>query len=210
MLVVGLTGGIASGKTAASREFEALGAPVIDADRLARELVEPGREALAEIRDSFGPAVLTGGGALDRAALRERIFADPQARQRLEAILHPRIRAEMRARLARLEAPYAVLVIPLLVETGQTDMVDRVLVIDTPESRQRERLMARDGSSEAEIERILAAQVSRERRMAAADDVIDNSGDRARLRKAVEELHHRYLTLAGGDPNSPLPEDRGG
>lgn len=205
MLVIGLTGGIASGKSAASDEFEALGVPVIDADRLARELVEPGQPALAEIRRSFGPEVLTESGALDRVALRDRVFADPPARRRLEAILHPRIRTAMRGRLAELDAPYALLVIPLLVETGQQDLVDRILVIDAPEAQQRDRLAARDGSSTAEIDRILGAQTSRDRRLAAADDVIDNSGDRARLRRAVVELHHKYLALAGSDSNNALP-----
>lgn len=206
MLVVGLTGGIASGKSAASQRFEDLGVPVIDADRLARELVEPGQDALNEISRTFGPEVLTDSGQLDRAGLRQRIFADPEARGRLERILHPRIRAAMRTRVARLRAPYVVLVIPLLLETGQTDMVDRVLVIDTPESLQRTRLKARDGSDPAEVERILASQVSRQRRLEAADEVIENSGDLRQLDDAVLELHHKYLRLAQGDPNKALPK----
>ncbi len=205
MLVVGLTGGIASGKSAASRCFEALGVPVIDADRLSRELVEPGQPALVEISRSFGSGVLTAAGRLNRAELRDRIFSDPEARRRLEAILHPRIRAAMQAWIADLKAPYVVLAIPLLLESDQTDMVDRILVIDVPEQRQRARLMARDGSDPIEVDRILASQVSRERRLAAAADVIDNSGNLQELEQSVLDLHHKYLTLAQSSQNNPLP-----
>jgi dephospho-CoA kinase len=206
MLIVGLTGGIASGKTAASEHFRRLGVPIIDADQLARELVEPGREALREITEAFGPGVLTPSGQLDRAGLRGRIFAEPAARKRLEAILHPRIRTAMRNRIHQLAAPYVVLVIPLLLETEQTDMVDRLLVVDIPESLQRTRLSARDGSDSDQVERILASQASRRQRLEAADDVIDNSRDLLHLERAVLELHHKYLGLAEGDPNKALPD----
>lgn len=193
MLKIGLTGGIGSGKTAASDHFARLGAEVIDTDRLSRELVEPGEQALAEIVAAFGAEMLDGQGRLDRARLRERVFADPAARRRLEAILHPRIRDAMLARAARSTAPYVVFVIPLLVEAGQQNLVDRVLLIDVPEALQRARVAARDGLEAAQIDRILAAQTDRATRLAHADDVIRNDGSVEDLYAAVEELHHKYL-----------------
>ncbi len=196
MLIIGLTGGIGSGKTAVSDRFAALGVPVIDADRLSRELVAQGQPALAEIAAAFGPAVLTAAGELDRAALGRRVFADPAARRRLEAILHPRIRAAMQERIATLTAPYVVLVIPLLLETGQTDLVDRVLVVDASSQRQRERVRQRDRLSDERIEQMLAAQVDRATRLAAAHDVIDNESDLATLDSAVAALHANYLKLS--------------
>lgn len=196
MLVVGLTGGIASGKSEAARHFARLGTAVIDADQIARELVEPGQPALAEIVTAFGENLLLSDGSLDRAALGDRVFADPAARRRLEALLHPRIRTEMQHRLAATQAPYAILVIPLLVETGMTDLVDRVLVIDAPESLQRARLHARDKHDAQRIEQILAAQTDRNTRLAAADDVIRNDQDLEQLHLAVEALHQQYLALA--------------
>lgn len=196
MLVVALTGGIGSGKTRVSDLFAELGAGVIDADLLSRELTSPGSPALPEIAGEFGAGMLRPDGALDRAALRQRVFADPAARGRLEGILHPRIKALMLERLARLEAPYAVLVIPLLLETGQQGLADRVLVVDAPEEIRIDRVRLRSGLSEAEIQAIIASQASRDERLARADDIIDNSGGPERLRPQVEGLHRRYLTLS--------------
>lgn len=197
VLKIGLTGGIASGKTTVSDLFSALGAEVIDTDVLSRELVEPGQPALDEIRQAFGDDVLNAAGQLDRAGLRNRIFTDDAARQRLEGILHPRIRAEMLRRVAASTAPYTIVVVPLLIETGQQDLVDRVLLVDAPESTQRERAAQRDGADIAQIDRIIAAQASRVARLEHADDVITNDGDTAKLRDAVEALHRTYLRLAG-------------
>ncbi len=196
MLKIGLTGGIGSGKSAAAREFAALGVPVIDTDRIARELVTPGSPLLDRIAEHFGPDILTAAGALDRAALRRHVFADPAARQRLEAILHPPILAEMQRRAEAETAPYVILVIPLLAETGAAGLVDRVLVVDVPEDLQRQRVAARDNLTDAEIDAILAAQCKRDARLKIADDIIDNSGELAALRARVHELHEKYLTLA--------------
>jgi dephospho-CoA kinase len=195
LLKIGLTGGIGSGKTAASDHFARLGAEVIDTDLLSRELVEPGQPALAAIVDHFGPQVLTADGRLDRARLRERVFDDPVARRRLEAILHPRIRDAMLARAERSTAPYVVFVIPLLFETGQQSLVDRVLLIDVPEDLQRARVAARDGLDPTRIDRIMAAQTDRATRLRHADDVICNDGSIEDLRAAVEKLHRKYLQL---------------
>jgi len=196
MLVVGLTGGIGSGKTAVSDRFARYGVPIIDTDLLARELVEPGQPALTEIATAFGLDCLDGTGRLDRARLRERVFADASGRRRLEAVLHPQIRALSRQRLAQLTAPYSLLVIPLLAETGMTDWIDRVLVVDAPEAERLRRVMARDRTSEEQARRILAAQASREQRLALADEVVENSGDFAALDRQVSTLHQHYLTLA--------------
>ncbi len=196
MLVVGLTGGIGSGKSTVAERFAARGVPVIDMDAIARELTAPGRPALDEIAAAFGPDILEPGGGLDRAALRRKIFADPGARRRLEAILHPRIRAEVERRLRELDVPYAVVVIPLLVESGQRDLVDRVLVVDAPEDLQVRRAMARDGIGADEARAVLAAQAGRRERLAAADDVIANDGGLDALDRAVAALHRHYLDLA--------------
>jgi len=193
LLKIGLTGGIGSGKTAASDHFARLGAEVIDTDLLSRELVEPGQPALAEIVGEFGAGVLTAEGRLDRARLRERIFDDPAARRRLEAILHPRIREAMLARASRSTAPYVVFVIPLLFETGQQSLVDRVLLIDVPEDLQRARVAARDDLDETQIARIMQAQTDRASRLRQADDVICNDGSIQDLCAAVEKLHREYL-----------------
>lgn len=196
-LVVGLTGGIGSGKTAAARMLEALAVPVIDADVVARELVQPGMAALVEIERRFGPEILDAAGALDRSRLRRIVFDDETARVALERILHPRIRAEMSTRLAALRAPYAVLAIPLLLESQQAyAMVNRVLVVDVPVEVQIERTMARDGASRVAVLRIIATQVERERRLSLADDVIDNSGTLEELEQQVAQIHQRYLELA--------------
>lgn len=197
--VVALTGGIAAGKSTVERCFAALGVPIVDADRIARELVEPGQPALAEIVSVFGAGVLAADGHLDRRALRERVFANPPERRRLEAILHPRIRAEMKSRVERISGDYVMLAIPLLAETpGAYAWADRILVIDVPREVQVERLLRRDDATPELAEAMLAAQASREQRLAIADDVIDNSGPLAELDAAVAALHRRYTALAAG------------
>lgn len=201
MLVV-LTGGIASGKSAAADEFARLGVPVIDTDVLAREVVEPGQPALQAIRAEFGDGVMRADGALDRRALRRIIFADAARRERLEAILHPRIVERARQRLAQLDAGYAVLVVPLLVETGLFADADRVLVVDVPEQTQLERLRARDQVDRDQAHAALAAQATREQRLARADDVIDNSGTLADLHARVAELDRHYRRLASTRPKT--------
>jgi dephospho-CoA kinase len=194
---VGLTGGIGSGKSTVARAFEARGIEVIDADALAHGLTAPGGAAIPAIRAAFGAALIDASGALDRAAMRRRVFADPGARRRLEAILHPLIRAET-DRLARsAHSAYVILMIPLLVESGDPHArCDRVLVVDCPEEEQIRRVMARSGLPKADVEAIMATQVSRANRLAAADDVVDNSGEPAGLDSRVENLHRSYLDLA--------------
>ena len=196
MLVVALTGGIGSGKSAVSRHLESLGAPVIDADLLARRMVEPGAPALKEIQARFGDHLVNDQGVLDRAALRDIIFDQPDQRARLEGILHPRIRQAMEDWLAQQNAPYAVLVIPLLFETGQTTLADRVLVVDCDPELQIERVVARDKLTRAQVEQILAAQVDRKTRLQGADDVIENNGTLEELIAATEVTHRRYLEIA--------------
>ncbi len=203
-LTVGLTGGIASGKTTVAERFAELGVAVIDADEVARAVVAPGEPALGEVLERFGDTVLSPTGELDRRALRNLIFAEPEARHALEAILHPRIRAQMRARAAAAQGPYLVLVIPLLVEGGARDGIDRILVVDVDEDRQLERLMARDGSSRDQARAILSAQASRAARLQVADDVIPNGGSLDELRAGVDRLHRRYLALAAA-PAQPAP-----
>jgi len=193
--IVALTGGIASGKSAIADRFAALGASVLDADLVARELVLPGSPALAEIVESFGADVLDANGALDRGAMRARIFSDADARRRLEAILHPRIRATLRERACAAEGPYVLLVIPLLAESGRYDWVDRVLVVDTPREVQRQRLLARDGITEALADSMIDAQASRERRLALADDVIVNDATLAEAQVRIAALHAYYVSL---------------
>jgi dephospho-CoA kinase len=198
MLIIGLTGGVGSGKSTVSRLFEALGVPVIDADLVAREVVEPGEPALEEITAHFGSRILTPEGTLDRGKLREMVFADGEMRKELESILHPRIRARMEEHLGALDAPYAILSIPLLVETGRSDRVNRILVVDSPDETRIERACRRDGISRERAQSILNAQCSRAERLAVADDVIDNSGPPEDLEKQVKDLHRMYLHLAGG------------
>ncbi len=192
--LVGLTGGIASGKSTVAELFAALGAGIIDTDLIARELVVPGSEALAAIVARFGREVLTPEGTLDRRRLREIVFADPARRRELEAILHPAIRETALARAAESDAPYVVFVVPLLFETGFDRLVDRSLVVDCPEPVQIERLVARDGISAEKARAMLDAQLPRSERLAAADDVIDNSGDLAATRARVEALHAHYAS----------------
>ncbi|MCX7962610.1 MAG: dephospho-CoA kinase [Burkholderiales bacterium] len=196
--VVGLTGGIGSGKSAAAEHFARLGAAVVDTDAIAHALTGPGGAAIAAVRAQFGDAMIRADGAMDRAKMRALVFADPQAKKRLEALLHPMIRAEAERRIAAArDAPYVVLVVPLLVESGHyRERVERVLVVDCPESLQVARVVARSGLAPADVEAIIRNQATRAARLAAADDVIDNSGDLAALHKQVEELHARYLALA--------------
>ncbi|MFY1666613.1 dephospho-CoA kinase [Pseudomonas sp. Pseu.R1] len=196
--ILGLTGGIGSGKSAAAQCFVDLGIHLVDADQAARWVVEPGRPALAQIAEHFGDEVLQADGTLNRAALRELIFKDPQQRVWLEGLLHPLIREEIRQYLARAESPYAILVSPLLLETSQHQMVQRVLVIDVPQALQIERTVLRDKTNEEQVRAILNAQASREERVSRADDVIVNDRDPAWLKSEVERLHHFYLTLRGG------------
>lgn len=201
MLKIGLTGGIGSGKSTVAELFAGLGAGVIDSDLIARELTEPGTLTLARIVDDFGAEVLSPDGILDRGVLRERVFRDRAARMRLESILHPPIRDLMLDRVAKLRAPYAVLVVPLLFETGQETLMDRILVVDCLEETQIERVQRRSGISRAEIVRILASQISRAERLARADDVIDNGGELDSLVPQVERRHRSYLDLAAGRTN---------
>jgi len=198
--ILGLTGGIGSGKSAAAEHFAALGVHVVDADHAARWVVEPGRPALAKIAEHFGDAVLQADGQLDRSALRSLIFSDPELRRWLEALLHPLIREEIALNLAQAKSPYAILVSPLLIESGQYATTQRVLVIDAPQALQIERTLLRDNTSEQQVQAILKAQASREERLSHADDVLVNDRDLKALKTEVERLHHFYLTLRGGQP----------
>jgi dephospho-CoA kinase len=198
-LVVGLTGGIGSGKSAAAEAFEKLGATVVDTDAIAHELTGPGGAAVAEISRQFGKAFIDATGAMDRKRMRDLVFTDAEEKQRLEALLHPMIRAESERRIAAAPGAYVIYVVPLLVESaGHRERVGRVLVVDCPEALQLSRVRQRSMLPEAQIKRIIASQIKRERRLAAADDVIDNSGTIGALRQQVEILHKKYLALAGG------------
>jgi dephospho-CoA kinase len=199
-LRIGLTGGIASGKSTVEQRFTELGVPVINADDSARAVVARGRPGLAAVVGRFGAGILTPQGELDRRELRSLIFSDPARRKELEAILHPRIRADMEQRASQATGPYAVLSIPLLVEGNTRGRCDRILVVDADEALQLARLMSRDAVSEAEARATLAAQASRAARLAAADDVLVNTGTVADLRQAVDLLHRRYLEFAAGMP----------
>ncbi|AUL99206.1 dephospho-CoA kinase [Rhodocyclaceae bacterium] len=195
--IVGLTGGIGSGKSAVADGFARLGAAVVDTDRIAHVLTAPGGAAMAQIEAAFGPSVIAADGALDRAAMRELAFSDAAARARLEAILHPLIRSESARQCAAAQAPYVVLVVPLLIESGHwRKRCDRLCVVDCPEALQIERVRVRSALPEAQIRAIMAAQASRAERLAVADDVIDNSGTLAELAPRIEALHRRYLALA--------------
>jgi len=198
ILHVGLTGGIASGKSAVADLFTSLGATVIDTDIIAREVVSPGQPGLAACVAAFGADILQADGALNRAILRKRVFADSARKEQLESILHPLIRAATLAEAKR-TAPgssYQIFVVPLLVETDFIDLVDRVLVIDCPIEVQRARLIARDKASMTTADALIASQASRDDRLAAADDIICNDSDLAALEPAVEALHQQYLELA--------------
>jgi dephospho-CoA kinase len=195
-LRIGLTGGIASGKTTVANLFGALGVTIVDTDLLSREVVAPGSTLLPQITERFGKMVLGSDGSLDRQELRKRIFADPEQRQWLEALLHPAIRALTDERSATAKGPYVIVAIPLLVETGGASRFDRVLVVDCDPEMQLARLMARDGTTREEAQRMLAAQASRAARLAVANDVIHNDSDVAHLRDQVENLHRQYVMAA--------------
>ncbi|MBD9485398.1 dephospho-CoA kinase [Pseudomonas sp. PDM14] len=198
--ILGLTGGIGSGKSAVAEQFTTLGVHLVDADHAARWVVEPGRPALAKIAARFGEQVLQPDGQLNRSALRQLIFQDAEQRHWLESLLHPLIGQEIRDYLARAQSPYAILVSPLLIESGQNRMTQRVLAVDAPEALQLQRTMVRDESSEEQVRAILKVQSSREERLRHADDVLVNDRDHAWLRSEVERLHRFYLTLRGGQP----------
>jgi dephospho-CoA kinase len=195
-LVVGITGGIGSGKSAVTERFQALGIAVVDADAAARIVVEPGSPALAAIADHFGAGFIQANGALDRAALRQAVFADESERRWLESLTHPLIEREIRQQLAAAQSPYRILSSPLLLETPQQNLADCVVVVDVPENIQLERATRRDASSEEQIRRIMAAQMSREQRLELADIVIDNSQPLEELDAVVTELHKEFLLRA--------------
>ncbi|ANT66432.1 dephospho-CoA kinase [Aeromonas hydrophila] len=197
MYVVAITGGIGSGKTTVANQFAELGIEVVDADVIAREVVEPGTPALAAIAAHFGSEVITPAGHLDRRRLRERVFTDPQAKGWLNALLHPLIRTEMQRQCAAARSPYCLLVVPLLVENRLTALANRVLVIDVDEATQIERTCRRDGVSHEQAQAILAAQASRAERLAAADDVLDNqNGTPEAIKSRILALHETYLAFA--------------
>ena len=195
-LLIALTGGIASGKSAVAELFAKLGVPVLDTDQIARDVVAPGMPALGQLVAEFGTDILDTHGRLDRARMRERVFSDPAQRRKLEAITHPAIREELAQRSHAAGGDYQIHVIPLLVESGRAEAYDRVLVVDCPEEAQLARLMSRDGTSRQQAEEILAAQASREDRLNAAHDVIENTGTLADLERFVETLHRNYALLA--------------
>ncbi len=194
---VGLTGGIASGKSTVAKFFAALGVPIIDTDQVAREVVEPGQPPLERLVERFGRAILTPDGHLDRPKLREIVFSDPRARADLEALTHPAIGTAVEAWSAAAAGPYQILIIPLLVEKNLTSQVDRVLVVDCDEELQIRRLQARDGSTVEQARAILNVQTSRTARLKSAHDVIQNDGDLSVVRDQVSALHARYLELSG-------------
>ena len=196
MFRVGLTGGIASGKTTVANMFAQLGAGLVDTDVVAREVVAPGEPGLTAVSRAFGASVLDSSGTLNRAALRTMVFGDPRQRERLEEILPPLIRARTLAQIEALEAPYALIVVPLLVETGFAQLVHRVLVVDCPEATQVQRLMERDRLSEEDARAMMSAQVDRATRLRTADDILDNGGSAERALKQVAQLHSKYHALA--------------
>jgi len=195
-LRIGLTGGIASGKTMVADFFSDLGVTVVDTDIIARQVVVPGAAALDEIRATFGDEILHEDGSLDRRAMREIVFADTNKREQLEAIVHPRIREETLRQMDAVNEPYMIIVVPLLVESPMSELMDRVLVVDCAEDTQLERVLSRDGENVVTARRIISAQASREDRLAIADDVIDNNSDPGNAREQVLVLHESYLALA--------------
>ena len=196
MFVVGVTGGIGSGKSAATAAFSQLGIDIVDADIVSRQVVEPGTPALQKIAEHFGPAILLADGMLDRAQLRAIIFKDQSAKVWLEQLLHPLIAIETQRQLRQVQSSYAVFVSPLLTETAQKNFCDRILVIDIPEELQLLRTVARDNNDADQVRRIIASQASRSLRLQYASDVIENTGTLQQLTQQVLELHHLYLDLA--------------
>jgi dephospho-CoA kinase len=197
VLVIGLTGGIGCGKSTVTELFAELGIAIIDTDQIARQLTTAGQPALAAIANEFGTDFLLPDGNLDRPHMRQTIFASPEAKKKLEAILHPLIRDEVRCRLALAQSPYAMVAVPLLLETGAyREIMQRVLVVDCSEAQQVERVVARNGLDEADVLAIMGHQLSRPERLRQADDIIDNHGNRSDLRPQVEHLHQRYLKMA--------------
>ena len=202
MLAVGITGGIGSGKSAAADRFSELGVPIIDADVIARQIVEPGRPACRKVIDAFGDEVASDDGGLNRAKLRKIIFSEPEKKTLLENILHPEIHAEILRQIAELSTPYTIVVIPLLAESKRQYPLDRILVIDAPAEFQVSRVSARDDQSESEVKRVIQLQSSRPDRLAIADDVIENTGSLQSLRNSVDALHEKYLAIARGSNQS--------
>lgn len=200
MFIVGLTGGIGSGKTAASNHFKSLGVSIVDADEVSRQVVEPGTPALAKISEHFGEKILNTDGSLNRRALRSIVFENPVEKKWLESLLHPLIAQETFRQLQTSQSPYTLFVSPLLIEIGQDKMTHRILVIDAPESAQVARTVVRDNSDEESVKAIINTQSSRAQRLAKADDIILNDGDLAHLEKQVEHFHSLYLTLAMEQP----------
>ncbi len=194
-MLVGLTGGVASGKSTVCRGFAEHGVEIVDADIIARDVVAPESQGLQEIVNAFGPSVVDESGALRRDVLREIVFSNTAKRRELEAITHPRIRQALWQQAKAAKSPYVVLAVPLLIEGGLNHAVDRVAVVDVTEDVQRQRLAARDGSSEEQIEQMIAAQTSRQSRLSAADDIIDNSGPLTALQAQIDALHYRYRQL---------------
>ncbi|WP_339339400.1 dephospho-CoA kinase [uncultured Oceanicoccus sp.] len=196
MFIVGLTGGIGSGKTAVSDHLHTLGIDIVDADIASRTVVEPGQPALAKIVEHFGADILLADHSLDRAALRQKIFTNPDDKQWLESLLHPLIAEEISYRLAKAQSPYAVFVSPLLIEAKQDAICDKILLIDAPEELQIARTIKRDNNNEEEVKRIIASQTSRQTRLEKADDIIENTQGLDALRQQVDTLHQHYLELA--------------
>lgn len=201
MLVIGLTGGIGCGKSTATKAFSECGATIIDTDQIAHQLTAPGQLALDAIREQFGAGYFSADGGLDRARLRHLVFSDPIAKRKLEALLHPLIKDEVCRRLTAVSAPYAIVAVPLLLETGSyREVAQRVLVVDCRPEQQVARVMARSGMTEEEVRAIMAQQIDREERLRQADDVLDNHGCLSQLQAQVERLHRQYLSLAAAKP----------
>jgi dephospho-CoA kinase len=196
MLRIGLTGGIGSGKSTVAELFADLGVPIIDTDRIAHELTAPGSELVGLIGEMFGSGTVAADGTLDRTGLRQIIFADAAKRRQLEALLHPRIRSRALEFMAQLRGPYCIVVVPLLLEAGWHSLVDRILVVDAPPELQLHRTLQRDARPVEEVRAIIAAQIPREKRLDAADDIVVNDADRSKLAAQVEALHQKYLQLA--------------
>ncbi len=207
MLVVALTGGIGSGKTTVSQLFEAFGIPVIDTDIISRQLVAPGEVTLEAIINQFGPSVLSADRSLNRTKLRQIIFQNTEKKAQLESILHPLIRKEVARQISKLTAPYCIVVIPLLIESNQEKIADRILVVDTSEFAQLARVTLRDNQTENEVAAIISAQVSPNKRLAAADEVIHNNGSLKELKQQVAILHQKYLTYNQASEQANLPFD---